>query len=84
MKHLGGMTMLKKVIPTILVSLFAVSAFAAAPTFKSIDADQDGMLSKGEAQAAGISKELFIKADANADGKLSPEEYATLITKDEK
>ena len=78
------MTMLKKVIPAILVSLFAVSAFAAAPTFKTIDADQDGALSNTEAQAAGIGKELFVKADANADGKLSPEEYATLITSDKK
>lgn len=76
--------MVKKVIPTILVSLFAVSAFAGAPTFKALDADQDGMLSKGEAQAAGISKELFVKTDADADGKLSPQEYATLTTKEKK
>ncbi len=76
--------MLKKIIPTILVSLFAVSAFAGAPTFKALDTDQNGMLSQGEAQAAGISKELFVKADANVDGKLSPKEYATLTTKDKK
>ena len=78
------MTMLKKVIPTILVSLFAVSAFAGTPTFKTLDTDQDGMLSKGEAQAAGISKELFVKADADADGKLSPQEYATLTAQEKK
>ncbi len=72
--------MLKKVIPTILVSLFAVSAFAAVPAFKDLDADQNGMLSKGEAQAAGISPELFAKADADANGSLSQEEYATLTT----
>lgn len=43
----GGYTMLKKIIPTIMVALFAVSAFAAAPAFGDLDADHNGMLSKG-------------------------------------
>ncbi len=76
--------MLKKIIPTILVSLFAVSSFAAAPAFGNLDADQNGALSKGEAQAAGISKELFVKADVDKNGSLSQEEYATLTTDEKK
>jgi len=76
--------MLKKIIPTIMVVFFAVSAFAAVPSFADLDADQNGMLSKGEAEAAGISKELFTKADADADGSLSQKEYATLTTGEKK
>ncbi len=80
----GGYTMLKKIIPTIMVALFAVSAFAAAPAFGDLDADHNGMLSKGEAEAAGIGPELFAKADADANGSLSQEEYATLTTGEKK
>ncbi len=74
--------MLKKVILTIMASLFAVSAFANAPAFGDLDADKDGALSQSEADIAGISKELFAKADADKNGSLSEDEYATLTTGD--
>ncbi len=72
--------MFKKVLPTIVFSLFAVSAFANVPAFADLDTNHDGALSKSEADAAGISKELFTKADADMNGTLSEDEYATLVT----
>lgn len=71
--------MLKRVIPTIVFSLFAVSAFANVPTFGDLDTNKDGALSKSEAATAGISEELFTKADADMNGMLSEAEYATLV-----
>ncbi len=76
--------MLKKIIPTIMFALFSVSAFAATPAFGNLDADQNGMLSKAEAEAAGISPELFAKIDTDANGSLSQEEYSTLTTDEKK
>ncbi len=72
--------MLKKTIPTIIFSLFAVAAFANAPVFGDLDTNKDGSLSKSEAATAGISEELFTKADADMNGTLSEDEYATLVT----
>ena len=37
-------------------------------------------LSKSEAGIAGISAELFSKADADMNGTLSKDEYAALVT----
>ena len=71
--------MLKRVIPTIVFSLFAVSAFANVPAFGDLDTNKDGALSKSEAATAGISKDLFTKADADMNGMLSEAEYATLV-----
>jgi len=72
--------MLKKAIPTIIFSLFAVAAFANVPTFGDLDTNKDGALSKDEAATAGISTELFTKADVDMNGMLSEDEYATLVT----
>lgn len=72
--------MLKKAIPTILFSLFAVTAFANTPAFGDLDTNKDGALSKGEAATAGISKDLFTKADADMNGMLSEDEYGSIAT----
>jgi len=72
--------MFKKVIPTIMFSVFAVAAFANAPAFGDLDTNKDGALSKSEAATAGISEELFTKADADMNGMLNEDEYATLVT----
>ncbi len=78
--------MLKKIIPAIMVSLFAVSAFAGAqagaPTLADLDTDKDGVLSQTEAEVAGIGKELFAVADTDMNGTLSEEEYTKLTTGD--
>ena len=74
--------MLKKAIPTLIFSLFAVTAFANAPAFGDLDTNKDGALSKGEAATAGISKELFGKADTDMNGMLSEKEYGSIVTGD--
>ncbi len=76
--------MLKKIVPTILAVFFAASAFAAAPAFGLLDLDQNGTLSKAEADKAGITTELFAQADADKDGALSAEEYGTLVNGEKK
>lgn len=71
--------MYKKVIPGLFLTLFAVSAFASAPDFEKVDADQDGAVSQAEATAMGMDEELFVKADVNQDKQLSPEEYQVFM-----
>jgi Ca2+-binding EF-hand superfamily protein len=53
-----------------LAALTSASAFAA--TFEEVDANQDGMISAEEAQAAGID---VTTADANQDGALDQSEF---------
>ncbi len=65
-----------------MVSLFAASAFAAAPVFAELDTDKDGALSQAEAEVAGIGQELFTAADTDMNGILSEEEYTKLTTGD--
>ena len=53
---------------------------APAPTsptsvFEALDADHDGRVAQQEAQAHPTVAEHFSKADANADGALSKEEF---------
>lgn len=44
-------------------------------TWADLDADKDGSLSKTEAAGVPALAADFDKADANGDGKLSPDEY---------
>ncbi len=68
-----------RVIPALLLSLIAVTAFAAAPAFDKIDANKDGALSVKEAASAGISKKMFTNADLDHDQKLNMDEYKALM-----
>jgi hypothetical protein len=57
-------------------------ADAAAPQKKSwsdLDTDKDGNLSKSEAAPIPSLQAVFDKADANADGALTGEEYKTYL-----
>lgn len=74
----GGFTM-SRVIPALLLSLIAVTAFAAAPAFDKIDVNKDGALSASEAAAAGISKKMFAGADLDHNQKLNMDEYKALM-----
>lgn len=54
----------------------------AAPVKKSwadVDADKSGALSKDEAAAVPALGQVFDKADANADGSLTGEEYKAYV-----
>jgi Ca2+-binding EF-hand superfamily protein len=63
--------MSKKILVALsLAALAGAPAFAA--TFDEVDADQDGMISVEEADAAGID---LTTADANQDGSLDAAEF---------
>ncbi len=70
---------MSRVIPALLLSLIAVTAFAAAPAFDKIDVNKDGALSASEAAAAGISKKMFASADLDHNQKLNMDEYKALM-----
>lgn len=53
----------------------------ALPEFNELDADRNGGISPSEATALPPLIEAFPKADMNADGLLSQEEYAALVPK---
>lgn len=52
---------------------------AAQPTWAELDTDKDGNLSKNEAAALSSVQALFDKADANADGSLTGDEYRNYL-----
>lgn len=59
-------------------------AGAAAPqnlSWNDVDADKDGALSQAEAVAVPELVEVFVEADADADGSLTAEEYQTYVAK---
>jgi hypothetical protein len=68
----------KKIFPGLLLTFIAVPAFASIPEFTEIDTDQDGSLSRIEAEEAGISQQLFALLDFDKDEKLSADEYNIL------
>ena len=70
-----------RLLPALLLSVVAVTAFAAAPAFEKIDADRDGSLSVSEAASAGISKKMFAQADLDHDQKLNVDEYNALMAR---
>lgn len=68
----------------------AQSTTAAAPapaadskkvTWADLDGDKDGKLTKTEAAPLDSLSEVFDKADANADGALTADEYKAYVAK---
>jgi hypothetical protein len=62
----------------------ATAAAAAAPQKKSwsdVDLDKDGNLSKTEASSVPALGQVFDKADSNADGSLTADEYKAYVAK---
>lgn len=76
-----------KRIATVLLTLsFATVAGAAladanvqVKDFKTLDADHDGKISGGEAQAENSLSEGFLQADRNKDGSLTQQEYSSWL-----
>jgi hypothetical protein len=56
----------------------------AKKSWADVDADKDGNLSKAEASAVPALGQVFDKADANADGSLSADEYKAYVKTQEK
>ncbi len=77
--------MKKPAIATFSAALFFAALVAPAsaqtPDFAAADADKDGGVTLAEANSAGLSwnEDLFQSLDADANGALSPEEYANAI-----
>ncbi len=74
--------MYKTIVSALALSLFAATAFAAAPVFEETDADKDGAVSLSEAAASGISTELFDQLDVDKNGALSMDEYKPLLAEE--
>ena len=53
----------------------------AKKSWADVDADKDGSLSKAEASAVPALGQVFDKADSNADGSLSADEYKAYVAK---
>lgn len=53
----------------------------AKKSWADVDADKDGSLSKAEASAIPALGQVFDKADSNADGSLSADEYKAYVDK---
>ena len=69
-------TFIKSLLITLALAGFGFSgsAMAQAPTFESVDTNQDGSISAEEAEAVeGLDLDA---ADTDGDGSLSQEEYA--------
>jgi EF hand len=70
-----------------LIFLFPVFVHAQAPSnapvkmasFKAIDKDNNGKVTKEEAKAAGVSDADFKKADKNNDGTIDAKEWALIF-----
>lgn len=56
----------------------------AKKSWADVDADKDGNLSKAEASAVPALGQVFDKADANADGSLSADEYKAYVKSQDK
>jgi hypothetical protein len=52
---------------------------AKTPSFKSIDKDNNGQITKEEAKAAGVSDADFKKADKNKNGSIDAKEWALIF-----
>ena len=70
---------MRKLLAVVAATLLTISA-AQAAEFAEVDGDSDGMVSMEEAQAAmpDLSEEKFTAADADGDGSLNAEEFASL------
>jgi hypothetical protein len=49
--------------------------------WNDVDADKDGAISKQEASSNAVLSQIFEKADADTDGKLTPDEYKAFVSK---
>lgn len=71
------------VLSSLVVLGLSTAAFAqaaAAPDFATVDADASGGATLAEVQAAlpDVTQEQFTAADADGNGELSAEEFATV------
>jgi hypothetical protein len=71
---------MKKLILAAALAAFSTAAFAKMPPYADLDANTDGSVSAEEAKAKmpNMTDEMWKKADADADGKLTAEEYTKM------
>jgi len=58
------------------LAIVVSSTVYAGETFKLVDTDQDGAISKAEAAAVPALNDLWDTYDSNTDGKLDEAEFA--------
>lgn len=74
--------MKKFLLSLTVLCLPAMAAQAELPLFNQLDTDQNGYISKVEAEANLDLAALFPELDANLDEQLSLEEYSLIMTKE--
>lgn len=62
-----------------VLAVASMAAHATIPSFESLDADSNGLISKEEASKSEEVVIAFNAADVDKDGNLSPEEYKSLL-----
>ncbi|MFQ3251419.1 hypothetical protein [Glaciecola sp.] len=58
------------------LALTSTNAFSGESLFNKLDSNSDGMISKTEAEAHEVLKELFDSLDVDGDELISPEEFS--------
>lgn len=64
----------------LVISALTGTAFAAAPSFKKLDIDQDGSLSQQEFASVKVLE--FDRSDTNKDGTVDQREYDLAVMRD--
>nr|WP_136249510.1 EF-hand domain-containing protein [Ningiella ruwaisensis] len=70
-------TVLFPVASTVLALGIASFSMANEDTFTSLDTNEDGVISKEEAQAHSTLASMFDDVDANGDGVITYDEFST-------
>lgn len=70
---------MKRFLAVFAISVMAIGA-AQAADFADVDTDADGSVSLDEAvsQMPDLTEDAFLSADANEDGALSADEFASM------
>lgn len=71
---------MKKLVLAAAFAALSSAAYAQMPPYAELDANADGSVSPEEAKAKmpNMTDEMWKKADADADGKLTAEEYTKM------
>lgn len=70
--------MLRTLSLIVTSAVFAGAAAAAVPEFETVDGNEDGLISLGEASyfLDDVDVATFVRYDTDADAFLSPDEFA--------
>ena len=70
--------MINRFVLALMILVSSMAVRADVPEFEALDANSDGFISVAEATVSADVMNAFNGADADEDGLLSPDEYATI------